>query len=1487
MLAILFILCAAALRFSPYVQTKVAQKFSEIASEKMGYNITIKSAKFKWLDSISFGGLKIDNHNGDEMIEMERLDVNFNLANLQDSTNLNIDFVRLQKPTIIYEIDAITGKQNIDEFIKKINEVLAPKNPQKKKKGPGQIFTIDKAEIVNGIFDYRDNEHKVRKESNRFDETHFVIDKLNANISNFSAIHDSVSLGIDVNGIDRKTGLHIKRLKTDFLICDKSMVFKDLYAHFGNTIIRNFLRFDYQKQKDMGDFYSKVKITANFDSSYFANNDIALFIPSLKQYHDNWHVTGKMLGKVEHFTLNKAKINFGKNSKLYGKFEFVGLPNVDRIFMKMKFENTNIQVHDLANYISPETLKSIHNLGHIAINGEFEGRPNDFKTKGTVETDLGKAYTDLTMDLTKNSSNTTYSGQLELNDFKIGELLGYENSLKNITMNGHIKGVGLSAKDAVLEVDGTIADIDYKGYKYRNLAVQGKLQKELFEGNVSIKDSNLIFAMKGIVDLRNSRENFNISGNLNRANLRKLKLSDTDISISSKLNVSFSGTTIDNIFGFARFSDVDFRIDERHLKMDTLYVYSEKKENLRDFIVDSDLMRIKLHGDYLPSTALLDLTQLAKEYKAYFTNNKYQRDQYYSQKLSEKGKFYNIDYSINLLETKPLMAFIYPDGYISNYTPIEGTFSMGNTVMLNAIGKTDTLRFGNYNFYNTDFDINTSKFVDKPEVLASGIINSEKQKLGFLAPTEKLEFEGAWDKDRIVFNSSINQTNSTNKADLNGNIQFTDYGLDLQFKKSKFKLLENEWVINADNTVNITAEELCFKYMTIENRNQIVAINGSISSDSLETLRLSAKNFDLETIAPVLSLDLKGKLNGEATINDVTGNMAIEGKINIDSLVYKKLWIGDLAGESRWDKNEKLLNLNYYVDRDKTRMMNIEGIYVPDRKENSLDLVSKLNQTDLTIIQPFADDLFSDIEGLANGQVHITGTPNAPNLEGEIMVKNGKVKVDYLKSTINFENKILFGNNQIRTDELKLTDIEGHPGRLAGGVYYNDGLKNLKLNLKGNLNNFKILNTTLRDNDLFYGTAYATGDLDISGPLNNILIKANAATNKGTKIYIPLDGAATVTNSDYIEYITTNEDTRKDTLQINIPKDSKSNISMDFNFHVTPDAYCELQVDRQSGDLIKAYGNADLNLKVGTSGDFTLNGIYELDRGDYSFNFETFVTKNFKILPKSKIVWTGDPLEANLDIKAEYTQYTSLDPILNNGSSTGNGNQDATRRYPVSIVLNLKDRMLSPTVSYDIEFKDYPKTSDNYTKISAFHNSISTNEQELSRQVGGLLLFQKLLSPAEGFQISNIYSNLSEFFSNQLSKLGTGENFQVGVNTGSFSSLNQNLINSLQLQFSYNFDDRLRINHNRNGLFGNNQNTSSGYGNLIGDWSLEWLITKDGTLRLKGYNRNTPNAFQNITLNNYITSYGASLVYTKSFNYLFSTKKKKPIVANEIVMKLP
>ena len=184
-----------------------------------------------------------------------------------------------------------------------------------------------------------------------------------------------------------------------------------------------------------------------------------------------------------------------------------------------------------------------------------------------------------------------------------------------------------------------------------------------------------------------------------------------------------------------------------------------------------------------------------------------------------------------------------------------------------------------------------------------------------------------------------------------------------------------------------------------------------------------------------------------------------------------------------------------------------------------------------------------------------------------------------------------------------------------------------------------------------------TGKAELYGPTNNLTIRANVASNKGTRIYIPLDGATSVAADDQIRFVNhiSGGSAGKPGSQTATKSESEidlSRIQMDFNFDITPDAYCEIQLDRQTGDIISAYGQGRVAMKVDTKGDFTMTGNYEIQKGEYTFTFQNIINKRFQIRPNSRITWTGDPYGALLDVTAAYTQYTSLAPLLPSNGTT-------------------------------------------------------------------------------------------------------------------------------------------------------------------------------------------------------------------------------------------
>ena len=324
----------------------------------------------------------------------------------------------------------------------------------------------------------------------------------------------------------------------------------------------------------------------------------------------------------------------------------------------------------------------------------------------------------------------------------------------------------------------------------------------------------------------------------------------------------------------------------------------------------------------------------------------------------------------------------------------------------------------------------------------------------------------------------------------------------------------------------------------------------------------------------------------------------------------------------------------------------------------------------------------------------------------------------------------------------------------------------------------------------------------------------------------------------------------------------------------------DILVDKKAGDIIKGYGDGQINLNINTLGDFLMKGQYAIQRGTYNFTLVNLFDKRFKISPNSTITWNGDPYKGELDIKASYTQLASLKPIadtllydLNRG--------EFQRKYPVQVDLNLTGEILRPDVSFNMKINETPASIEDL--VHGFHSSLANNLQELNKQVFSLIVL-KQLAPEEsiiggvgaGSSVSELFSNQ---FSNWVSQFDENLNIQIDLEGSDF-----------RVQFDYSLlDGKLRITQNNNFR---NENSTNSLANVFGEWTLEYILTKNGKLKLKGYNKTDQNSLSSGTGVNNTTNtlYGVSLSYSTSFNKfseIFKIKaKSKAIKPEKVNLKL-
>jgi hypothetical protein len=1459
---------ALALR-TQWAQTTVVQFLAGKVSEKLGFKCTIGGFYLDWVDFARITDVEIKDLQGQTMIKVSVLKVNLKLAALLER-NINLDLVELKRGIVQVRVDRKTQKININEFIDRIMELVddgdTTRSPNPK------IFSIDKAKLENMSFAYLDETEE--KLVNQFDYYHFKLVGINGLVNNFWQRRDTISLVADkLRAVDAATGLKIYQLSTDYRFTKKNMLFQKLEAKVGDSYIRDSLAFNYESVDDFSNFNQKVEIIGNLDSSVITSQDVSFFAPTLKDWFETYNISGQFNGTVDNFRIRKFKLFTGKNTFLTGNLSMRGLPEVDETFMDLRLKPSFINPQDLEFYAGKSAAEYLSMLGVFDVSGSFTGFFKNFVTKSVFRTDLGILNADMQMEIKDDLQASTYNGRLKTSSFDFGRLIKQKKYLQKIDLDGSFEGTGFEPNRINLFLDAQINRLGVLGYDYANIKTKGHFQKLKYQGSLVIKDPHLIFNGSGNINLAKGKEVVDFDAILGRANFKQLKLTPDQLDVSTEVSMHFTGFDFDNFIGTSEIQNLRVLYKDERLDLNEVSIESHIIDNKKTFTFNSELADAKIEGSFKYKKLVEDATDLVDEYWRLIKNRKLNnQNKLVSERLS-KSVDYGIDANINLKNIDRLLDLLDLPINVSANTKINAQLDFGNTEMALINSHIDSFRVQEKRFYQTDIDISSVKTLERPDVIAEIYAYSKKQNWNQDIETEKLMFNGLWNEGKINFKILGNQTATTNKADIKGEVLFEPQTTRIKLQNSALSLVERLWKINNGNQIEISdSGTIKFDNVTIANEDQKLSVEGYLTGSQTDTLLVKASNFQIATLKPIMKEDIDGMVNARIAITNLSESPLFEGFLNADSLVYNKYLIGNFVGNADWNQAQKNLEINGDLTRENQKIINLTGFYTPSESE-PINMRARVNRLNINVLQIILGNTVSNLKGFASGDLIVQGSFSKPNIQGSLMVKEGQVKINYLSTTYYFNHQINFLRNEINANGANLIDENGQIGVLNKAVLRHNYFSDFKVDLDGNLNQFMVFNLVQKTGSLYFGTAICTGNLKISGGFDDIFIKANAVTNKGTKIFIPLDGA---TNEDLGEsFITfTDRGKRKDTPKDSVGKVRLSGIKMVFDLDVTEDAYGEIIFDKKAGDIIRANGSGKIRMTIDTRGEFSVIGQYAIKKGDYHFTTYNLVNKDFDIKPGSTITWNGPVLEGVMDILAEYNLNASLAPLAASDPQIQE-KPEAKRRYPVLVSMRLTEQLLKPNIVLGLEIKDYPKNSDLNYYVQAFQTRIATDEQELNRQVFSLMIFRMFAPMGDFVQASNIsYSSFSDLVSNQLSSWLSefDENLEVSVD---LNGLSQSAISNFQLRFSYTLlEGKLRL--TRDGSFTNAQNQTSAL-SIAGDWTLEYLLTNNGNWRVKMFHRINQNLVLS-GLNNNNSTQGGSVLFTQSFNRisdLFPKKKKK------------
>lgn len=1224
---------------------------------------------------------------------------------------------------------------------------------------------------------------------------------------------------------------------------------------------------------------------------------------------------GVAYGSLNQVTARDLVADYGDDIHVEGNAEVRNFTDARKLTIDVSLQKSSVSGKELMNLLPEVALPDfLANIGKSELKGSFLGSYYDFVVDTELKTPLGNVDSDIRLQIPPAAQvkDFSYKGHVftqNLNFDKIG-ILPKQKISENLNADLEVDGMGTDWKKLELTAKGYVVHSSLMGLGLDSAFVDMKIGQQKIGGyawiddGVGRVDADMAFDLS---DMDNPT--YKVKGNIQQFNFRKYKIFDEDLTFSGIVDVDMRGKEVDLITGEAKLTKSSLTYVKhdsiKTIKISDLYVQAQHPSyDSTRILVNGSVGQADIKGKFKLTPIVKDIRAVFDEIQLYFANDDSAIQAYYAQKVPNLNLRELNFHFLTGPELNRVFDFFNFPLYLTDKTLIDLNAKLSNLTTLNLIYKGDSIAYVNSSsatakrdtiaLLRPDLSLNFIKYADTNNLILNGILESPRIHYGYKWVLENnfLDLNALGTEVDIALKTRQNlKEDNYNDLQVACNLRYTREGdIFARFDPgyTKIHIADYDWRIQNESNIRYVKGEVfvdTLKIVTdsirVGGKNlgvQRVTAYGMISKNPHLPLFVWVNQLSLATLDQLyeLGLELEGIVNARVDIFDILNSPKLQINGNATGVSLGEMNFGRIEVGSRWDPNtDKIEAKAFWFGKKSTdTLMFVNGNYDLNSKYSPLDFTVRTGyDIPLSFFSAYLKDILYEVSGgISIPKLRLTGNFEELTLKGDAKANNISFGVDYLKAVYHFNGNIAFSKNLIELNPTSIFDKYGKSAELSAKVRHSN-FRDLNFEvLMDKIRDMLVMETTPKDNELFHGTLFVKeGSASIKGNLQQIAIVASGSTGKNSIFKLPISYENTYGMPDFITFVGA---------QNTKPVEEKKGVelSIDITVEATDEAEAELIFDEKIGDKIQGKGNGTIHLVVTPQGDLLMNGTYEITEGKYLFTTQNAFGKSFEVRKGGKIVWEGDPADAQIDLDAFY--YV---PSANAKTLIG-GENDV--RIPAYVVMNLKGELMKPQISPYIELPSLARSgmsnqlaNDLNAKIKSFEFS----PEELNKQVMSLLLFNQF-APESGLSDggpdvgSLATTSISEFFSNQLNYMlakSMGENVNVSVNSSNFQDVNMMISARL-------FNDRVKV--ERDGtLVGNNTSFSLGNINVIvkllptAKDSAALSNPRSGELNLEVFNRNSIGSQQTNA-----SQVGAGVFYKKDFDRLSDLwqqdrkKKKKP-----------
>ncbi|MFR9603491.1 MAG: translocation/assembly module TamB domain-containing protein [Rikenellaceae bacterium] len=1219
---------------------------------------------------------------------------------------------------------------------------------------------------------------------------------------------------------------------------------------------------------DYKNFIEDVDMDVRVQNSILSSDDVAYFAPRLR----DWGLTIYDLdlavdGTVDDMNIDIANSIFEEGSALAADIHITKLPDIKNSYITAKVKECMANPTDIENIytsivgreFSEAVLQKIYKLDDLRYSADFEGTFANFAANLDASSSIGMVHSSVTM-----SEGRNMEGYIEAEDLNVGALIDVAD-IGAVTLKTELRG-DVSDPMRMASANGQIESMELRGNTYYNITYGGWMADRSFTGQLRSRNTAMDFDIFTSMLFEQDGCHYDINATINNLDLKSLGVNKRDsvADLSTLVHIVGVGDNIENLSGDLSILDFEYKYNEKLLGLDKVYIHASNDETRKSFELTSQFADVtyrsydsyKVSFDYLSNSLRNYLPALYG--------------------LSEE------DVQIDTLKfgLENLRKFSSLSVRVKDLNPITDAVSNGGIDIADG-SSVDVM----YNPTSRDLSMSLkSPYIELNSMLAIDINIDARNNMDSLAMYGSIKelLMGTRQLDDVAIMAGANKNQVKVKggySDLQNEGSASLFAManisndPMRGKMASVKLLpsyltqgKQMWNVKARN-IEIDKYGVLIDRFQIQNDEQEFLVEGLASRSTADTLRMDMHNFDLSILSSLteaVGYRFEGVTNGDVVISSALYNMRVEADVLMDSVSVNTLPAPPMQLLADWDSKLNRAEISL-TNRTKGDTL-VTGYYIPSEVRYFATLsVDSLN---IGLLDAPLGGIISNSTGYVDAFLTVSGQRRDAVVEGYLDVKGMETKIDYTNVTYRVPNaRIDVKGNELVSQNARIYDMQGNSGVMNLSVDLQH-LSNITYKVRLNVDDILALNTTLSDNDLFYGTMYTTGVVDIVGNKVGVNMDITATTNDNSEFFMPLSSKSNISTAEFIKFVSPKDKIDSTDLvalkKLSFESERRSrgvgggNLNINMSLNVTPAASFQLVIDPTVGDVIRGRGEGRMNIRVNpTANIFDMYGDYTISEGNYLFTLRNIINKRFIINPGSTIQWTGDPLDAILDIEAIYKLKTSLQPLISDESS---------RSVPVDCIIELKDRLMQPEVSFDISL---PTADPEQQAVVA---NLLNDQEAISRQFFYLMLANSFVSEGSGssgsdFGVSTTAATGFELLTNQLSNWLSSSNYNVVIRYRPESDLSGD-----ELDFGISrslINNRLlvEVEGNYTNDSGDEDATAS---NFTGEAYITWLIDRSGALKLKGFTQTIDRFDENQGLQ----ETGIGIYYKESFDNFKDLKER-------------